>query len=39
VQNHYNLAHRGDDALIDELAADGITYVLWAASPLYGGPR
>ena len=27
VQNHYNLAHRGDDALIDALAADGIAYV------------
>ena len=27
VQNHYNLAHRHDDALIDELAADGIAYV------------
>jgi pyridoxine 4-dehydrogenase len=27
VQNHYNLAHRGDDALIDELAARGIAYV------------
>jgi pyridoxine 4-dehydrogenase len=27
VQNHYNLAHRGDDALIDELAATGIAYV------------
>lgn len=27
VQNHYNLAHRGDDALIDMLAADGIAYV------------
>jgi pyridoxine 4-dehydrogenase len=27
VQNHYNLAHRGDDALIDELAAKGIAYV------------
>ncbi|MCK8613518.1 aldo/keto reductase family oxidoreductase [Gordonia sp. C13] len=27
VQNMYNLAHRGDDALIDELAADGIAYV------------
>ena len=26
VQNHYNLAHRGDDALIDELAAQGIAY-------------
>ncbi len=27
VQNHYNLAHRDDDALIDVLAADGIAYV------------
>lgn len=27
VQNEYNLAHRGDDALIDTLAADGIPYV------------
>ena len=27
VQNQYNLAHRGDDALIDELAAQGIAYV------------
>ena len=27
VQNHYNLAHRHDDALIDALAADGIAYV------------
>ena len=27
VQNHYNLADRTDDALIDELAADGIAYV------------
>ena len=27
VQNHYNLAHRKDDALIDELAAAGIAYV------------
>lgn len=27
VQNQYNLVHRGDDALIDELAADGIAYV------------
>jgi len=26
VQNQYNLAHRGDDALIDDLAADGIAY-------------
>jgi aryl-alcohol dehydrogenase-like predicted oxidoreductase len=27
VQNHYNLAHRADDALIDRLAGDGIPYV------------
>jgi len=27
VQNHYNLVHRGDDALIDALARDGIAYV------------
>jgi pyridoxine 4-dehydrogenase len=27
VQNHYNLAHRSDDALIDDLARDGIAYV------------
>ncbi|MFM0643926.1 aldo/keto reductase family oxidoreductase [Paraburkholderia bryophila] len=27
VQNHYNLVHRHDDALIDELAAQGIAYV------------
>jgi aryl-alcohol dehydrogenase-like predicted oxidoreductase len=27
VQNHYNLAHRADDALIDELARQGIAYV------------
>jgi pyridoxine 4-dehydrogenase len=27
VQNQYNLAHRGDDALIDALARDGIPYV------------
>ncbi|MDP9109852.1 MAG: aldo/keto reductase family oxidoreductase [Pseudomonadota bacterium] len=27
VQNHYNLAHRADDALIDALAKDGIAYV------------
>ncbi|TIX64462.1 MAG: aldo/keto reductase family oxidoreductase, partial [Mesorhizobium sp.] len=27
VQNQYNLAHRGDDALIDKLARDGIAYV------------
>ena len=27
VQNHYNLAHRADDALIDRLASQGIAYV------------
>jgi pyridoxine 4-dehydrogenase len=27
VQNHYNLAHRTDDDLIDSLAAQGIAYV------------
>lgn len=27
VQNHYNLVHREDDALVDELADKGIAYV------------
>ncbi|MCE7029861.1 aldo/keto reductase family oxidoreductase [Jiella avicenniae] len=27
VQNQYNIAHRSDDALIDDLAKDGIAYV------------
>ena len=27
VQNLYNLAHRDDDALVDELAAGGVAYV------------
>jgi len=27
VQNHYNIVHRDDDALIDALARDGIAYV------------
>ncbi|MHC6083254.1 aldo/keto reductase family oxidoreductase [Ralstonia solanacearum] len=27
VQNQYNLAHRADDAMIDELAREGIAYV------------
>ena len=27
VQNHYNVAHRNDDALIDNLAGDRIAYV------------
>ena len=41
VQNHYNLAHRVDDALIDELAAEGIAYVpffpLGGFTPLQSG--
>ncbi len=27
VQNHYNLAHRADDAMVDKLAQQGIAYV------------
>jgi pyridoxine 4-dehydrogenase len=27
VQNHYNLIHREDDALVDDLARDGVAYV------------
>lgn len=27
VQNHYNLTHRDDDSLIDELASSGVAYV------------
>ena len=27
VQNMYNLAHRGDDTLVDSLARDGVAYV------------
>lgn len=27
VQNHYNLAHRDDDTMIEDLARDGIAYV------------
>jgi len=27
VQNHYNLVHRDDDALVDEMGAAGIAYV------------
>jgi pyridoxine 4-dehydrogenase len=27
VQNHFNLVHRGDDALIDRLSSEGIAYV------------
>jgi aryl-alcohol dehydrogenase-like predicted oxidoreductase len=27
IQNHYNVAHRDDDALIDDLAREGIAYV------------
>jgi aryl-alcohol dehydrogenase-like predicted oxidoreductase len=27
VQNHYNLVHRSDDALVDDLAKQGVAYV------------
>lgn len=27
IQNHYNLAHRDDDTLIDDLAGSGVAYV------------
>ncbi|WP_374709614.1 oxidoreductase [Massilia scottii] len=41
VQNHYNLVHRGDDALIDKLAVQGIAYVpffpLGGFTPLQSG--
>jgi aryl-alcohol dehydrogenase-like predicted oxidoreductase len=41
VQNFYNIANRGDDALIDSLAAQGIAYVpyfpLGGFSPLQEG--
>jgi pyridoxine 4-dehydrogenase len=41
VQNHYNLAHRADDALIDELGLLGIAYVpffpLGGFTPLQSG--
>ncbi len=41
IQNHYNLAHRADDALIADLARDGIAYVpffpLGGFSPLQSG--
>jgi pyridoxine 4-dehydrogenase len=41
VQNAYNLAHRADDALVDELAATGIAFVpffpLGGFSPLQSG--
>ena len=41
VQNHYNLVHRDDDALIDELAGQGIAYTpffpLGGFSPLQSG--
>jgi pyridoxine 4-dehydrogenase len=29
VQNPYDLVHRGDDAMIDALAEDGIAYVFY----------
>jgi pyridoxine 4-dehydrogenase len=41
VQNFYNVAHRSDDALIDDLAAQGIAYVpyfpLGGFTPLQSG--
>jgi len=41
VQNHYNLVHRQDDALVDELAREGIAYVpffpLGGFSPIQSG--
>jgi aryl-alcohol dehydrogenase-like predicted oxidoreductase len=41
VQNQYNLVHRGDDALIDQLAAAGTAYVpffpLGGFTPLQSG--
>ena len=41
VQNHYNLVHRADDALVDELAEAGIAYVpffpLGGFTPLQSG--
>jgi len=41
VQNQYNLAHRDDDQLIDDLARDGIAYVpffpLGGFTPLQSG--
>jgi pyridoxine 4-dehydrogenase len=41
VQNHYNLAHRTDDALVDQLGRDGIAYVpyfpLGGFTPLQSG--
>jgi len=41
VQNHYNLVHRDDDALIDELGQKGIAYVpffpLGGFTPLQSG--
>lgn len=41
VQNQYNLAHRADDALIDELAGAGVAYVpffpLGGFTPLQSG--
>jgi pyridoxine 4-dehydrogenase len=41
VQNQYNIAHRGDDAFIDMLAAEGVAYVpffpLGGFNPLQSG--
>ncbi len=43
VQNHYNLAQRSDDGLIDDLARDGIAYVPYLSArrlptPAIGNP-
>ena len=35
VQNHYNVAHRDDDALIDSLAVDRIAYVVFSARRIH----
>lgn len=41
VQNHYNLVHRDDDALVRKLASDGVAYVpffpLGGFTPLQSG--
>jgi len=41
VQNHYNLVHREDDALLDQLADEGVAYVpffpLGGFTPLQSG--
>jgi pyridoxine 4-dehydrogenase len=39
VQNQYNLTHRGDDAMIDDLAQAGIAYVPFFPLGGYTPPR